>query len=110
MNQYVRTPNAVHLNDVIGKDYSLSSSQYVSLVMPNTNSKPVSYFLSRPLKRSDLGQEVGSLSYIDHSTKYFIRTKALQAHSYLPDLTSETMLPILPKDFVDMNSFLLTIH
>lgn len=103
MNQYVRTPNAVHLNDVIGKDYSLSSSQYVSLVMPNTNSKPVSYFLSRPLKRSDLGKEVGSLSYIDHSTKYFIRTKALQAHSYLPDLTPETMLPILPKDFVDMN-------
>lgn len=60
-------------------------------------------FLLRPLERKDLGVEVGSLSYIDKSSFHFIRTKALQPHSFLLDLNKETALPILPSEFVSMN-------
>ena len=44
-------------------------------------------FLKRDLQRKDLGVEVGSLNYIGQSTHYFIRTKALQSHSFLPEIT-----------------------
>lgn len=103
MGKYIHTPTSITLNDVVNKDYSLSSSQYVSLVLPNENYRLVKEFLSRSLNRKDLGIEVGSLSYIDNSQYRFIRTKALQEHSFLPDLNGETALPILPSEFVQMN-------
>lgn len=103
MNRYVHTPDTVSYNEVVNSQYKLSSSLFLKLVIPNANSKKLADFLSRKLERSDLGVEVGSLSYIDKSPKYFLRTKALQDYSYIPELTSETMLPILPKDFVNMN-------
>lgn len=103
MNNYVRTPDAVHYDDIINNNLVLSSSLFVQLVMPNSNYKKLSEFLTRPLNRKDLGKEVGSLSYIKQSPKYFIRTKALQEHSFLPDFNSETCLPILPREFVNMH-------
>lgn len=103
MNRYVRTPDIVTYNEVVNSQYKLSSSLFLKLVIPNANSKKLAYFLSRKLDRTDLGVEVGSLSYIDKSSKYFLRTKALQDYSYIPELNSETMLPILPKDFVNMH-------
>lgn len=103
MNRYVRTPDIVSYNEVVNSQYKLSSSLFLKLVIPNANSKKLAYFLSRKLDRTDLGVEVGSLSYIDKSSKYFLRTKALQDYSYIPELNSETMLPILPKDFVNMH-------
>ena len=103
MNNYVRTPDAVHYDDIINNNLVLSSSLFVQLVMPNSNYKKLSEFLTRPLNRKDLGTEVGSLSYIKQSPKYFIRTKALQEHSFLPDFNSETCLPILPREFVNMH-------
>ena len=103
MSKYVHTPNVLTLQDVVNKDFTLSSSQFVNLVIPNKNYKYVREFLSRPLLREDLGVEVGSLSYIDKSPFRFIRTKALQSHSFLPELNKETALPILPSEFVQMN-------
>lgn len=103
MGNYIHTPSFVKWQDVTNNNLSLSPAQYVRLVMPNKNYLSVSQFLKRPLKRTDLGVEVGSLSYIDKSPVRFIRTKALQKHSFLPDLNSETALPILPSDFVQMN-------
>lgn len=102
MGKYIHTPTSITWND-LSKDYSLSSSQYVNLVLPNKNFRLVKDFLSRPLNRMDLGLEVGSLSYIDKSPCGFIRTKALQEHSFLPDLNGENALPILPSEFVQMN-------
>ena len=103
MNRYVITPNKVRLQDIVNHDWSLSSSQYIQLVLPNPNYRLVSDFLSRKLNRSDLGIEVGSLSYIDKSPVFFMRTKALQPYSFIPDFTKESMLPILPQDFVNMH-------
>lgn len=103
MNSYIHTPRTISIKDIEKRDYNLSASQYKGLIMPNENYKPLKDFLFRDLNRKDLGVEVGSLSYIDKSPYAFIRTKALQEYSYLPIITNETALPIMPGEFVQMN-------
>lgn len=102
-NTYIKTPTSISFNSIVEKDYTLSSSQYMDLIMPNENYLFVKDFLNRDLRRKDLGQEVGSLNYIGRSSHYFVRTKALQSHSFLPEITIETALPIMPNSFVQMN-------
>jgi hypothetical protein len=102
-NAYIKIPNSISFNSIVEKDYTLSSSQYMDLIMPNENFLLVKDFLKRDLQRKDLGVEVGSLNYIGQSTHYFIRTRALQSHSLLPEITTETALPIMPNSFVKMN-------
>lgn len=100
---YVDTPKSISFNTIAKNNYTFSSSQYKDLIMENSNFLYVKDFLSRPLKRSDLGEEVGSINYIQESHYYFIRTKALQEHTYLPEITPETALPIMPKVFKSAN-------
>lgn len=103
VNTYIKTPKSISLASIIGKNYTLSSSQYMDLLMPNQNFLYVHDFLSRALQRKDLGVDVGSINYIRKSTHYFLRTKALQQHSFLPEITTETALPIMPNSFINMN-------
>lgn len=103
MSKYITTKNLISFNEILVKGCSLSSSQYKDLSVKNENFLYVRDFLSRELNRKDLGEEVGSMSYIERSTHYFLRTKALQEHSFLPEITSETAIPILPSSFVQMN-------
>jgi len=102
-NRYIKTPTAISFSHIVEKNFTLSSSQYKDLVIPNKNYLYVRDFLSRPLQRKDLGVEVGSLNYIGKSTHYFLRTKALQEHSFIPEITSETAVPVNPKVFVNFN-------
>jgi type I restriction enzyme S subunit len=102
-NQYIKTPAYISYEDIQKKDYVLSSPQYTKLIMPNRNYKLVRDFLSRPLEQTDLGVEVGSHNYIGKSHYYFLRTKALQPYSYLPDISQETSIPIIPKVFLKQN-------
>ena len=103
MSKYIKTPVTITYDEVKNNNYSLSAQQYKTLLIKNNNLLEVRDFLTRELKRSDLGKEVGSINYIDKSTKYFLRTKALQKHSFLPEINSETAKPILPKVFEQMN-------
>lgn len=100
MNSYIRTPESISFKTIEEKDFTLSSSQYMDLIMPNKNFKFVRDFLSRPLRRTDLGNEIGSINYISKSSFYFLRTKALQPHTYLPEITPETAIPIMPQAFI----------
>lgn len=102
-NSYIKTPTAISFSSIVEKDFTLSSSQFMDLVISNQNLLYVRDFLDRPLQRKDLGIEVGALNYIGKSSHFFLRTKALQAHSFLPDITKETALPIMPNTFVQMN-------
>ncbi|MGF7409180.1 hypothetical protein [Providencia alcalifaciens] len=102
-NNYIKTPKTISFSQIVEKEYTLSSSQYMNLVIPNKNLISVRDFLSRSLQRKDLGIEVGSLNYIEKSNYYFLRTKSLQQHAFLPEITSETALPILPNCFINMN-------
>lgn len=103
MSKYITTKNHISLSEIIAKECSLSSSQYKGLNIKNSNFLYVRDFLSRNLNRKDLGTEVGSDSYIGQSSHYFLRTKALQKHSFLPEITPETAKPILPNSFLQMN-------
>lgn len=99
---YIDVPSFTHIDDIESKNYTLSATQYKSFDIKNNNIKPLSYFLDRELTRSDLGNEVGSESYVSSSSYSFIKTKALQQESYLLDKSSDAFQYITPQSFVDM--------
>lgn len=103
MSEYTHTPNTICFKDIEKNDFNLSASQYNKVIIPNDNCKLVRDFLTRNLVRGDLGVEVGAMNYIEESPYKFIRTKALQSHSFLLDITQETALPVLPNEFIQMH-------
>lgn len=102
MNKYIDIPQHTTINEIIGKNYSLSATQYKTFCINNKNCKLLSELLSRDLRRSDLGSEVGSECYVDISDYYFIKTKALQPETLLLNITKESYQPIAPQNFVQM--------
>lgn len=100
MKNYIDIPLFTSFNEIINKNYTLSATQYKSFNIKNKNIKPVSAFLYRDLKREDLGCEVGTDAYVDISSCYFIKTKALQPEFYLINGNSESIQRIVPKSLV----------
>ena len=82
MSKYIITPETISFREIANKDYSLSAPQYKTLLIRNKNFLFVKDFLKRNLTNNDLGKEIGSLNYIRKSHKYFLRTKALQSHTF----------------------------
>ena len=99
--QYIDIPLYTTFNDISSKDFSLSATQYKSFCIKNKNVLSVRDFLSRDLKRSDLGAEVGSDAYVEESNYFFIKTKALQADTYLLETNKESVQNITPMSFVN---------
>lgn len=85
------------------KECLLSSSLHKQINVANKNYPSLGSLLSRELNRNDLGKEVGSINYVSGSNFFFIKTKALQAFSFLPILNSESTETIMPQAFVDYN-------
>lgn len=100
---YIDIPQEISYKEVRDNEGNLSSNTYKKLLMKNTNFKTLGELLERNLTRNDLGVEVGSFSYCKNSNFYFLRSKALQEHSFLPDVTSESKLCILPQSFTEMH-------
>lgn len=86
-----------------GKGCLLSSSLHVRINVANENHLALRNLLHRELNRNDLGEEVGSINYVNGSNFFFIKTKALQAFSFLPILNSESTESIMPQAFVNHN-------
>lgn len=103
MKKYIKVPLVTTLNEIINKDYTLSATQYKSFHIKNKNIKPLSTFLDRQLGRKDLGTEVGSECYVENSPFLFIKTKALQPESYLPEVNKESFQHITPQNYVDID-------
>ncbi len=101
--QYIDVPLYTTFNDIRAKDFSLSATQYKSLCIKNKNVVSVRELLSRDLKRSDLGSEVGSDAYVESSNYFFIKTKALQSETYLLDINKESVQNITPLSFKNSN-------
>lgn len=100
---YVAVPKEIDSRNVVSKGYSFSSKQYEKVVCKNSNTISVRDFLLRDLSNNDLGSEIGSANYIYKSPFKFIRTKALQDHSFLPEISEETIVPMMPREFIQMN-------
>lgn len=98
--KYVDIPTFTTYNEIINKNHTLSATQYKSFNIVNENVKSVSDFLYRDLNREDLGYEVGSEAYVDDSSCYFIKTKALQPETYLLDINKESFQCIVPKALI----------
>ncbi len=100
MPHYVETPTAVRIQDILETKASFSPQRYQRTRIRSKRRVPVRDFLNgKPIK----GEEVGSGAYIYRSPKNFIRTKALQAVSFTPQLTGDAVVPILPRSFRNMS-------
>ena len=99
--QYINIPSFTTYNDIVSKDYSFSATQYKTFCIKNSNTIPVSEFLSRDLNRKDLGYEVGSDAYVEKSQYKFIKTKALQPETYLLDINKESVQDIIPSAYME---------
>lgn len=84
-----------------GKACLLSSALHKQIDVVNENSRSLRDLLSRELNRGDLGKEVGTINYVHGANFFFMKTKALQAFSFLPILNMETTETIMPQSFVD---------
>lgn len=100
---YIDVPMFTTIKEVEERDYTLSATQYKTFSIRNKNIKYVREFLDRDLERNDLGNEIGSESYIKESEYIFIKTKALQEHSYLLDKNKESIQFVTTNNFQDYN-------
>ena len=98
---YTTVPTELNIKEIIGKKYILSPVQYQRLRICNANTMSVRDFLDRDLKPKDKGIEIGSQSYISKSSHFFITNKALQPDSFLPILSRDSCIPILPSVFLN---------
>ena len=103
MNRFVNTPNSISFSILKNRNWVLSPSVYKTLNISNANVRPLSSFLCEPLNNSHLGIEVGSANYIEKSTHFFLKTKAFQNFSCVPQFTSDSLTPIFPQSFIPMN-------
>lgn len=100
---YIDVPLFTTLHDISFRNYTLSATQYKKFCIKNDNVYPISHLLDRKLVGSDLGSEVGSESYVANSNYLFIKTKALQAESFLLNEGKDSIERISPKYFSSMN-------
>lgn len=86
---------------ILGLGYNLSPYQLQVREFSNQHYAYVRDFISRDLSALDRGVEIGTGNYMRTSHYYFIRAKALQAHSFIPMISQESFCPMNPKAFVD---------
>lgn len=102
-SNYIHVPKTTSLNEIKERGFTLSATQYKTFCIANQNQVTVGDFLDRELTRSDLGIEIGSGAYVEHSPYLFIKTKALQEESYLINEVKDATEYIVPQSFVQMN-------
>jgi len=98
--KYVDVPKQINIKEIIANKSSFSPVLYKKVILKNKNYRKVKDFLTGNLVK---GQEVGSNSYISKSYKFFIRNKSLQPESFLPTFVSDSVVPILPSAFINLN-------
>jgi hypothetical protein len=96
--KYLRVPSEITFTDLNTKAASLSASMYRRVVIPASHTESVRELI----KGYDKGSDPGSMYYMEKSTRFFIRTKALQSHSYLLCPKGDAIIPINPRVFEDM--------
>lgn len=96
--KYLRVPREITLADFRAKGSSLSAAMYQRVEILNPNVKTIRELIHG----YDKGYDPGSRHYVKKSTHYFIRTKALQTHSWLLYPKGGAITPISPKVFEEL--------
>ena len=96
--KYLRVPREITLADFRAKGSSLSAAMYQRVEILNPNVKTIRELIHG----CDKGYDPGSRHYVKKSTHYFIRTKALQTHSWLLYPKGGAITPISPKVFEEL--------
>lgn len=96
--KYLLVPREVTLASLKTGDCSWSAGMYRRVEIPTSNSRLVRHLLHG----YDKGSDPGSMYYLRQSTHYFMRTKALQSHSYLICSKGNAITPLNPRVFQDM--------
>ena len=98
--QNIDIPQKVNILEILNNKTSLSPHNYKKVIFGAIKTKPLKDFVQGDLIK---GEEVGSDSYISKSYKFFIRNKALQADSFILNFVGDSVVPILPDRFIDLN-------
>jgi type I restriction enzyme S subunit len=98
--QNINVPHQVNILKILGNKVSLSPHNYRGTIFGTTKTKQLKGFLTGDLIK---GEEVGSNAYISKSHKFFIRNKALQTDSFTFNFIGDSVTPILPDKFVNLN-------
>lgn len=96
---YNRVPKEIHYNDIVNNSHSLSASMYRHIIIDSPNVVTMGEIISN----YDKGRDPGSQWYLKESNYYMIRTKSLQEFSFLLYPKGESIIPINPKKFVDID-------
>ena len=96
--KYLRVPREITLGDLRTKGASWSAGMYRRVEIPTSHTRTIRELIDG----YDKGRDPGSLYYLEKSTHYFIRTKALQTHSYLLSPKGGAITPLNPRVFKDM--------
>lgn len=99
--RFTTIPKEINIFEIKNMQNSLSSSNYEKVNFRNSNCLSLRDLLDRELNSSDKGYEVGSNSYINNSSKFFIRTGCLKPESFILNFNKEDVVPILPSTFKD---------
>ena len=95
---YLRVPSEITLADLQSRETSFSPGMYRRVVVPARTTRPIRDLLNSK-EPFDQGSEPGSMWYMRRSTHALIRTKALQAYSYLIYPKGDAIVPINPRVF-----------
>ena len=95
---HLRVPREITLGQLKAKDASWSAGMYRRVEIPTSHTRLVRELIAG----YDKGSDPGSIYYLEKSTHYFIRTKSLQAHSYLISSKGGAITPLNPRVFEDM--------
>ena len=96
--KHLCVPREINLADLKAKNASWSAGMYRRVEIPTSHTRRVRELISGYNKGSD----PGSMYYLEKSTHHFIRTKSLQAHSYLISSKGGAITPINPRVFENM--------
>src|SRR5664279_2122867 len=93
--KHLRVPRQITLADLKTKDASWSAGMYRRVEIPTSHTRRIAELIAG----YDKGSDPGSMYYLEKSTHYFIRTKSLQANSYLISPRGGAITPLNPRVF-----------
>lgn len=90
----------IKIKDILNNNFRLSPSNYnTTITAENDNLIEISNFI----EKIDKGTEIGAQNYVDFSEYHFLRTSAFNADYYSLKIDNNSLLNIVPHNFIKKN-------